>query len=241
MEPFAAARGQLVALGDSLTQYGFSPLGWLSLLADHYSRKLDVLNRGYSGYNTTCALYMLQRSPHLLPPSPSLTLILFGANDSSNGPWQHVPVSQYVSNLRDICALLLSTSSSLVMLVTPPMVDAKAWDAHCEAQGKPTGTRSNAQVVHYAQAVRALASELALPLADLHGAMQAREDWRDLLCDGLHLSEGGNKLLAEVVLGAIGRDIPQLASSAVLLDAPLWSEFDASDCKGSWDAARTRR
>ena len=39
--------------GDSLTQYAFgSEGGWAAMLADKLQRKADVVNRGFSGYNT---------------------------------------------------------------------------------------------------------------------------------------------------------------------------------------------
>jgi len=48
----------IVLFGDSLTQMSWNPeLGGIGArVADLYARKLDVLNRGYSGYNTDWAL-----------------------------------------------------------------------------------------------------------------------------------------------------------------------------------------
>ncbi len=55
---------KLVLIGDSNIQYGFSGEGrWVSLLADLLQRKCDVINRGFSGYNTKYLKYML---PELL-------------------------------------------------------------------------------------------------------------------------------------------------------------------------------
>ena len=70
-------------VGDSLTQGGWAPgdtgigqrltrsyylscfveIAWLiiSSLEDAYARKLDVLNRGYSGYNTEWALPVVEQ------------------------------------------------------------------------------------------------------------------------------------------------------------------------------------
>jgi lysophospholipase L1-like esterase len=41
-----------VGVGDSITQRGHSPDGFLTLLQNWYSRRVDVVNRGYSGYNS---------------------------------------------------------------------------------------------------------------------------------------------------------------------------------------------
>lgn len=76
-------RPQWVLFGDSITQRAFSPGGWAGLLADAYQRKVDVVNRGYSGYNTRWAVQLL---PHLFPegaPPPQLATVFFGANDAA--------------------------------------------------------------------------------------------------------------------------------------------------------------
>ena len=48
-------------------------------------------------------------------------------------------------------------------------------------------------------------------MLDLHTLMEAREGWQSLLCDGLHLSGEGQKLLATELLSLIRREMPQLA------------------------------
>ena len=46
-------RPQFVLFGDSITQMAFaSPDGWAAKLADDYTARVDVFNRGFSGYNT---------------------------------------------------------------------------------------------------------------------------------------------------------------------------------------------
>ena len=42
---------QIVLFGDSITQQSFDPekCGWGAYLANAYMRKMDVVNRGYSG------------------------------------------------------------------------------------------------------------------------------------------------------------------------------------------------
>ncbi len=59
-----ALRPLFVLFGDSITQRGFAPGGWAARLADKYSRRADVVNRGYSGYNSALATHLL---PHVFP------------------------------------------------------------------------------------------------------------------------------------------------------------------------------
>jgi hypothetical protein len=53
-------RPSILLFGDSITEYGFGieevRFGWSSLLSSLYSRRADVLNRGFAGYNTTVSL-----------------------------------------------------------------------------------------------------------------------------------------------------------------------------------------
>lgn len=57
---------RLILFGDSLTQYSFQVGGWGSRLADELQRKVDVLNRGFSGYNTDNAVKFMKQ---IFPPA----------------------------------------------------------------------------------------------------------------------------------------------------------------------------
>lgn len=73
-----------VILGDSLTQRAFEPSGWGAAVANQYARSIDVLNRGYGGYNSRWVLRIL---PRILPDTlaqepPQLLTLWLGANDA---------------------------------------------------------------------------------------------------------------------------------------------------------------
>lgn len=100
-------RPAIVLFGDSITQQGFGwegASGWVSLLSSAYSRRADVLNRGFSGYNTRHALDILPRI--FGEPSQEGVLfctVFFGANDAAlPGERQHVPLDEYGENLGKI-------------------------------------------------------------------------------------------------------------------------------------------
>lgn len=117
-------RPSIILFGDSITQSGFSggggsntpSAGWVSLLSNAYARRADVLNRGFSGYNTRHALEVLSSvfvssdinvhsnansNDHVL-----MVAVFFGANDASlpgdREHCQHVPIDEYENNLRRI-------------------------------------------------------------------------------------------------------------------------------------------
>lgn len=66
-------------------------LGWLSLLANWWERRIDVVNRGFSGYNTRWLMPLVDRLfvPGGASPTKLVTIFL-GANDCTlaGGP-QH--------------------------------------------------------------------------------------------------------------------------------------------------------
>lgn len=64
-------RPEIVLFGDSITAQSFRSGGWGSALADAYSRKADVVVRGYGGYNTRWALFLLH---HIFPLVSTLYL-----------------------------------------------------------------------------------------------------------------------------------------------------------------------
>ncbi|PWA87998.1 SGNH hydrolase-type esterase superfamily protein [Artemisia annua] len=71
-------RPSIVLFGDSITEQSFQYGGWGASLTDTYSRKADIVIRGYSGYTTRWALLLLH---HLFPAvkkecSPAMLIVL---------------------------------------------------------------------------------------------------------------------------------------------------------------------
>ena len=83
-------RPSIILFGDSITEQAFGcfpdvNFGWASLLAADYSRRADVLGRGFSGYTSRHAVEMLPRVfPGPMQGEPCLfATVFFGANDSA--------------------------------------------------------------------------------------------------------------------------------------------------------------
>ena len=122
-------RLQIVAVGDSITEYGSRQGGWVSLLSSHYIRHADVYNRGYGGYNTRTYLALLHQhlSFNLWPYQPTadehavesandwerLVTLYLGTNDAAladsgtNESHIHTPLDEFHTNLRSIIAQLV--------------------------------------------------------------------------------------------------------------------------------------
>jgi len=98
-------RFQIWTFGDSITQEGNVPGGWVNLLASAYTRKADVFNRGFSGYNTNHAVIMLDKQIYkwFQPISaPRIVTMCFGTNDASllGSTGQHVSLDQFETNVK---------------------------------------------------------------------------------------------------------------------------------------------
>jgi lysophospholipase L1-like esterase len=96
-------RKRIISFGASLVQFGFETKnqGWIANLADWWSRKVDIINRGLSGYNSRWANLVFDQ--FVLSQQPDLLFIFFGSNDLANeGSAQHVPREEYGENLKQM-------------------------------------------------------------------------------------------------------------------------------------------
>ncbi len=193
-------------------------------MADRYQRRADVLNRGYSGYNTDWFLRLAStnegRSDLFDHENVMLVTLFFGANDASdpmlNGR-QHVPLGGYEANMRDIVALTRSNFGEDVgiILISPPPV---CHDGRLRFQREAYGDGATGKLERtlelsgaYARGAARVANEMGVPFLDLWTGMQERENWRDFLSDGLHFSALGNEFVGKAVLDTIDRCLPQLS------------------------------
>ncbi|KAF7092941.1 hypothetical protein CFC21_095384 [Triticum aestivum] len=203
-------RPRLVLFGDSITEQSFRPGGWGAALADTYSRKADVVVRGYGGYNSRWALFLIQRIFPLVGLPPVATTIFFGANDAAlpgrTSQRQHVPVEEYKQNLKTIVNHLKDCSKSMViLLITPPPIDEDGRERYARSQygedARRLPERTNEMAGVYAGQCMELAKEMDVQCVDLWSKMQATEGWQKLyLSDGLHLTPEGNALVHKEVV-----------------------------------------
>jgi isoamyl acetate esterase len=249
-------RPAIVLLGDSLTQMGWGVdghVGWVSLLANAYTRRADILNRGYSGYNTRHAvqqlLSRLWNDPPTTPRSSSdastilFATIWFGANDSAlPGQSQHIPIDEYIQNLTTLVQSFQVERKIPVILLTPPPVDEKRWMKYWgRDESREPPDRQLHVTREYCQACRNVAVDqncLLLDVFDLLGGNNEGNGPEPAfsihLSDGLHLSESGNTLVYEGLMTLVQNQIPNLApmggdgkheTSGIPMQEPLWKDL----------------
>jgi len=236
---------QLILFGDSITQCSAKVVHALS---DRYLRRLDVLNRGFGGYNTADALAVYSSFFPSDPPSRStprvmVMTILFGANDScAPGQTQHVPIQSYVRNLKEIIEFEGGKKHKThVVLITPaPVEEYRLLDGDNRAPA----------VASYAQAVRELGKVMNVPVFDLWSVFMTKAGWDtnkqpcdampgckqmppsqslgQLFSDGLHFTDYGYTVFLEGLVDFIERNIPELIADDMKSWYPEWTEFHPS-------------
>ncbi|KAK9709120.1 isoamyl acetate-hydrolyzing esterase [Basidiobolus ranarum] len=238
---------KIVLFGDSITQYSFNEelKGWGAALEHRYARKLDVVNRGFSGYNTAWAKHIF---PQILPVSKDgvevpfeLVTIFFGANDAAlpSSP-QHVPLEQYQQNLRELINMIHSPESKYyspntrILLITPPPLDETAWEKHC-LEGGRTLDRNAETTYSYVIGCSKVGEEMDIPVVNLwqlinEDIFENESELIDyLLDDGLHLNSVGNDVLTVGILDAIKKFWPDIYFENLDMTLPWWGDIDPSN------------
>jgi lysophospholipase L1-like esterase len=246
---FTAGREQILALGDSITEQGWGckgGLGWLSILANAYRRRADVLSRGYGGYTTRTlsppALQLLAAplSPH--QPRYLLITVYLGSNDCNAEAQQHVPVAEYTQRLQALLGAAAGVARCVLCLGPGPM-DDRRWPQRSNAASAAYNAAARAACAGARAAATGAAAGTPILFASLlpegglpegsalGGGGRDPVPWLDLLSDGLHLSSAGNAELAALVQRTLAEQCPAVAPEALPYDFPPWNSIpvDAQD------------
>ncbi|KAJ2159130.1 isoamyl acetate-hydrolyzing esterase [Coemansia sp. RSA 552] len=239
--------GHILAVGDSLTQHGWdvTKRGWTAQLSQAYLRRLDVINRGYSGFNSRWIRSIL---PRIVPANNAqaarLITILLGANDAQYAGYQcHVPLPEYKENLEGLVEAFQSPESELyalnarILLITPPPLGDRLFAQRCLRDDKPNDRRHETSTP-YAEVARAVAAKTGVPLVDLWAAIEAGvrnrghmefDGYEEYLWDGLHLNANGNDLLFGLVMDAVRTHYPELDPNHMSFTVPEYRSFKDND------------
>ncbi|KAI3815984.1 hypothetical protein L1987_15668 [Smallanthus sonchifolius] len=165
----------------------------------------DIVLRGYNGWNSRRAIEVLdQVFPKDASSQPSLIIVYFGGNDSmgphSSGLGPHVPLPEYIENMRKIATYLqgLSDTTRILFLTCPPVDDVRLCD---DTSSICSGLDRTSELCRtYSDACVELCNEMGIKVVDLWTAIQKRDDYLTCFTDGVHLSGEGSKIVAEEIL-----------------------------------------
>jgi len=193
-----AKRKKIIFFGDSITQQGVKPGGYVDLIRKNLdSSKYEVIGAGIGG-NKVYDLY-LRMEDDVLNKKPDLVVIYIGVNDvwhklsSRTGTDQNKFVKFYQALINKIQA-----NGAQVVLCTPAVIGEK----------KSGANEMDTELDKYSDEIRQLAVKNKLPLVDLRKLFTGYDLQNNpqdlakgiLTTDGVHLNHTGNKTLAETLL-----------------------------------------
>ncbi len=228
-------RPTILCLGDSITEGGHSSehVGWIGRLQEFFSRRSDVCNRGFSGYNSDWILKMLPDlfSRFFKRRPPALVTIWLGANDATMD-WctQHVPLQKYKDNLEEMVRFFRRLGRRdrqvAVLLITPPPLHEGDWAAFLKSKPEnPPLDRFFDRSKAYGNAVLEVGKAIKCPVVDMHAALEGGKGpdaYQKYLSDGLHLNWAGNKKAFEAIRDAIILHFPWLDPINLEMQGPAW-------------------
>ncbi len=174
-----------------------------------------VINAGVGGNNTDQARARFETD--VVAHDPDLVIIQFGLNDSCIDLWDgkdhpRISLETYTANLRYFVETLLEEDCDVILMTANPM----RWTepllklyGHAPYDVKdPWGF--NLTNRKYADAVRALAADLDVPLVDVYQGFYdyggvAGQAAEDLLLDGMHPNDRGHAMIAKWLLEAMAK------------------------------------
>jgi lysophospholipase L1-like esterase len=222
----AVKEGEKIAfLGDSITQGGMGPTGYVSLVI-HGLKTAGVhataIGAGISGHKSNDMLARLQRD--VIDKKPDWMTVSCGVNDVWHGA-KGVPLDAYKKNMIQIIEKAQAAGIKVVIL-TATMI------------GENPAEPNNEKLAAYNDFLRELAKEKKCLLADLNSDMHKELDEREkagrkrgnsLTSDGVHMNPFGNMMMATGILRALGLDDAQLSKvKEAWLDIPNGAMFAPS-------------
>jgi len=194
---------RVVFLGDSITQAGVQPGGYISLLREalkgaNLANDFELIGAGISGNKVPDLQKRLETD--VLAKKPDLVFIYIGINDVWH--WTHpcckdkqggTTKENFAAGLKDIISRIKKQGAK-VILCTPTVIGEKANSANPQDK----------MLDEYANVSRQVAQEQGLVLCDLRQAftdylkVQNKEDKSQgiLTYDEVHLNAAGNAFLA---------------------------------------------
>ena len=202
---------RIVCLGDSITQFGDGPGGYVWLFR-HFlqhlypSQNIEVINAGISGNKSD---QMLARFQHdVLDPQPDMITISCGVNDVWHGFYDNHPngdgprgikLPEYTANIEKMIDMALAKHVKVVLLSTTVIY---------ENYDSP----ENIKLKSYNAALKQLAHKYKLLFIDfqpvywkiLNAYHSTGASINLLTVDGVHMNPAGNQLMAHVILDGLG-------------------------------------
>jgi lysophospholipase L1-like esterase len=204
-----ASGDRIVFLGDSITQMGARPGGYVTRVSQACAaRGVDVIGAGVGGNKVPDLLQRLDRD--VIRKKPTAVMIYIGINDVwhwtkphpvTGAPREGTPAEAYEAGLRSLIAQIQAVNAR-VILCTPTVIGERVDPSNADFQ----------RLEDYSAICRRVALDTGSQLLDLRkvfvdylSANNPSGQSRGVLTqDGVHLNDAGNRLVAQQVCGLLG-------------------------------------
>ena len=195
---------RIVFLGDSITEAGAQPGGYVALVREtltkaHPELNVEIVGAGISGNRVPDLEKRLDAD--VLAKKPTLVVIYIGINDVWHSQFgKGTPKEEYQAGLRRIIQKIQDAGAKVV-LCTPSVIGEKHDGAN----------NLDAMLEEYSSISRAVARETKSQLLDLRKRFieqlrkrnEKNAEKEVLTTDGVHLNAAGNRFVAEQVIAAL--------------------------------------
>lgn len=197
------AGDRIVFLGDSITQGGAGPNGYVTMIRQeldkrHADLKIEVIGAGISGNKVPDLQRRVDKD--VIAKKPTIVVIYIGINDVWHGekdPARGTTPDKFESGLKEVIGKCRDAGATVV-ICTPSVIGEKLDGANA----------LDAKLDEYSDLSRKLAKELKLPLCDLRKEFldhlkannKDNADKGILTTDRVHLNQAGNKFVADTML-----------------------------------------
>ncbi len=245
--PFAFQNGDVVAilgngLADRMQHDGWFETLLQSQLAGQQIRFRNMSASGDRPNNYPRSSGQISMTAYLQKVKPTVVFAFFGYNESYDGK-----PDEYKSQLLEF---VKRTRGAKPTEKGFPRIVLFSPIAHEDTRNPnvPDGKSHNVRLAAYTRATEAAAKEAGVAFVDLfHPSLELfQKASQPLTINGVHLSEEGNRLLAEVIAQQLlGRPISRSASIESLRQAVLdkdlhwWNRYRASDGNDIWGGRST--
>lgn len=245
---------KIIVFGDSITQFSNQDaFGLQPALQNLYQRKLDVINRGFSGYSSRHGTYIL---PKILAgelnqkeDNVKLITIFFGTNDATLlqdelADLQRVPIEEYEKNIDQLVRLSLEAGAK-VILISPGLHDG----ALSKDPERPANTDwlSNEHILKYVEAGERISKKHDVGFVNLWDAFRIYGGWSkeqvlestsksdkhisfaELVDDGIHFTGKAYEILFNEVVKVIDGKFPELKADSLPLRLLYWRDLVGKD------------
>lgn len=189
---------KIVFLGDSITEFGTRPGGYIAVINDMVREadkveKVEIVGSGRSGDKVYDLSLRLQQD--VLNRDPSIVVLFVGVNDiwhkqkHGTGTGLETFIQFYESILHKI-----QNANSKVIICTPAIIGENPVENEYEWQ----------ELAAYGNAIKEQGKIFDIPVVDLHAAFKnhyaihnvSNADEGILTTDGVHLNVAGNRVVA---------------------------------------------